>query len=258
MQTLFMKPFYDSIYLSPHLDDAALSCGGQIFAQTTAGQSVLVVTVMAGDVPDGELSDFAAELHARWELGSEVTAVRRAEDAAACAVLGADFAHWDVPDCVYRRSAATGQPLYPTWPDVIGAVHLDEAILIERLTENIIGLPDYGRLIAPLGVGRHADHQVTRLAAEQAAGGKLIYYEDYPYVAEAGALTAVIPDSDPHWQLTVIPLQEEDLAAKVEAIAAFVSQMSTFFEGHNDLVAQINAYAQQVGGERLWHRMTAN
>ena len=250
-----MKPYYDSIYLSPHLDDAALSCGGQIFAQTTTGQSVLVVTVMAGAVPDGELSDFAAELHARWELGADATAVRRAEDAAACAILGADFLHWDVPDCVYRRSAVTGQPLYPTWPDVIDAVHPDESALINQLAECIAGLPGHGRLVAPLGVGRHADHQVSRLAAECAADGDLVYYEDFPYVREAGALTAVIPQDDANWQATAVPLQEEALAAKVEAIAAFVSQLSTFFDGRADLAAQINAYAERVGGERLWHWM---
>ena len=32
----------DHLYLSPHFDDAALSCGGQIATWTAAGQSVLV------------------------------------------------------------------------------------------------------------------------------------------------------------------------------------------------------------------------
>ena len=41
---------YHAIYLAPHLDDAVLSCGGQIFERTARGENVLVVTVMAGDV----------------------------------------------------------------------------------------------------------------------------------------------------------------------------------------------------------------
>jgi LmbE family N-acetylglucosaminyl deacetylase len=64
-----MQPYFDHIYLSPHLDDVALSCGGQIFLHTTAGQSVLVVTLMAG-APDADtaVSEFVQLLHQRWQL----------------------------------------------------------------------------------------------------------------------------------------------------------------------------------------------
>ncbi|MEZ4728018.1 MAG: PIG-L family deacetylase [Caldilineaceae bacterium] len=46
-----MPSVYDAIYLSPHLDDVALSCGGQIFGATRTGQRVLIVTITAGDPP---------------------------------------------------------------------------------------------------------------------------------------------------------------------------------------------------------------
>ncbi|MFQ5421191.1 MAG: PIG-L family deacetylase, partial [Anaerolineae bacterium] len=72
-----MKNFYDAIYLSPHLDDAALSCGGQIFTRTSAGESVLVVTVMAGDAPPGLSSPIVEELHGRWQLPEGTVARRR-------------------------------------------------------------------------------------------------------------------------------------------------------------------------------------
>ena len=47
------------IYLSPHLDDAALSCKGSIKQQTQAGERVEVWTVCAGEPPDGPLSMFS-------------------------------------------------------------------------------------------------------------------------------------------------------------------------------------------------------
>ena len=53
------------VYLSPHLDDAVLSCGGMIHRQAQAGERVVVVTVCAGDPPPGPLSDFARSLHER-------------------------------------------------------------------------------------------------------------------------------------------------------------------------------------------------
>lgn len=58
------KP-YERIYLSPHLDDAALSCGGLVYLERKADLPVLVVTVMAGDAPSDAIeSPIVAELHA--------------------------------------------------------------------------------------------------------------------------------------------------------------------------------------------------
>ena len=60
-----MQQKYDSIYLAPHLDDAALSCGGQIYTATQQGANVRIVTVMAGDAPADGIAGYAVELHER-------------------------------------------------------------------------------------------------------------------------------------------------------------------------------------------------
>ena len=70
---------YDALYLSPHLDDAALSCGGQIAQATRRGARVLIVTVMAGDPPVDVENAYIASLHTRWELGRDAASQRRAE-----------------------------------------------------------------------------------------------------------------------------------------------------------------------------------
>ncbi|MBA4379671.1 MAG: PIG-L family deacetylase, partial [Anaerolinea sp.] len=54
------------IYISPHLDDAVLSCGGLIWEQSHAGTQVEIWTVCTGDPPEGPLSPFAEVLHAEW------------------------------------------------------------------------------------------------------------------------------------------------------------------------------------------------
>ncbi|MCB0027388.1 MAG: PIG-L family deacetylase, partial [Anaerolineales bacterium] len=56
---------YDAIYLAPHLDDAVLSCGGQIFDRVQAGQKILVLTIMAGEPAAGQMNDYIASLHSR-------------------------------------------------------------------------------------------------------------------------------------------------------------------------------------------------
>ncbi|NUN97629.1 MAG: PIG-L family deacetylase [Candidatus Omnitrophica bacterium] len=83
---------YPHIYLSPHYDDASLSCGGAIHLQAQAGQAVLVVTICAAPPPSGEpLSPFAQSLHRTWGNPADVIATREAEDRASLAILGADY-----------------------------------------------------------------------------------------------------------------------------------------------------------------------
>lgn len=251
-----MQPFYDAIYLSPHLDDVALSCGGQVFQATSAGERVLIVTLTAGDPPQAAVSGYAQSLHDRWALLTDAVAARRAEDEAANAILGADTLHWSLPDCIYRYHPTTGAPLYVSDPDIFGDLHSAELPLVATLREQMATLPAHRQLYVPLTIGHHVDHQLTRLAAERAfSKTALAYYEDYPYAQKPGALAAVIAAGDPTWQATTMPLTEAAIQAKIAAIAAFKSQFSTFFQDTADLERQIRTFTADVGGERLWRKV---
>jgi LmbE family N-acetylglucosaminyl deacetylase len=249
---------YDSIYLSPHLDDAALSCGGQIHAQTISGKKVLIVTIMAGAPLAETPSAFVQSMHERWELLSDTVARRRNEDIKACQLLGADHLHWEVPDCIYRLHPTTGEPIYSSWEEVTGSVNPTESALVEELAGRLADLPRHGRIFAPLSAGWHVDHQITREAAERCLGTSLFYYEDYPYVREPGALRAIISSDSTEWGSTVVPLSELELQAKIASIATYISQMSSFFADRADLEKQVRSFARHTGGERIWHRLTAS
>jgi hypothetical protein len=65
------------LFLSPHMDDAVLSCGGLIYQLTQAGEAVTVISVMAGDVPpDVAISPFIEEHFRRWKLWPDPPSVR--------------------------------------------------------------------------------------------------------------------------------------------------------------------------------------
>lgn len=247
---------YDSIYISPHLDDAALSCGGQIFEQTAVNQTVLIVTITAGDPVAASISEYAQSLHSRWELVLNATAARREEDVAACRILGADYLHWQVPDCIYRFDALTGASYYLSDDDIFGNVHPGEMALVEQLVAQLRQLPVAERIYAPLTMGNHVDHQLARTAVEHVFGNSVIYYEDYPYAQEPGALDSVLPANQRGWEAEVVALSETAVRAKFDAIAAFKSQLSTFFNDRADLEQQVGAYIAQVGGERIWHKQS--
>jgi LmbE family N-acetylglucosaminyl deacetylase len=248
----------DRLYLSPHLDDAALSCGGQIVQATRAGTCVWIVTVMAGDPPalgDALVSSFVAELHARWQLDEDAVAARRAEDRAACAVLGATPHHLDVPDCVYRNDGKVA--FYQADAEIFGVIHPQEQALVEELAGRFCRLPEATRVYAPLGIGHHVDHQLVRAAAERVWGvAGLTYYEEYPYAEKDGALAqafaAWLPTRDARWEGRSMRLTAIDLEAKATAIVAFRSQLSSFFAHESEVLERVTAFAATRGGERLW------
>ncbi len=243
---------YDSIFLSPHLDDAALSCGGRIAGLTRTGKRVLIVTVMAGDPPTAVENDYIRSLHARWELDRDATAQRRAEDITACAILGADYLHWAIPDCIYRLNPADGLPMYVSDDDIFGDVHPAEQPLVDEIARLLRALPPHSHCFAPLTVGHHVDHLLVAEAARLAFGDRLLFYEDYPYARQPGKLAAVIGEPPVGWVASTVALAEADLVAKIDSILAFRSQLSTFFTDRADLERQVKGYAASVGGERVW------
>jgi len=253
-----------AIYLSPHLDDAVLSCGGQITQLVRAGQVVRVVTVFAGDVPaEAAASPFVQELHARWGLGRNPPAARRAEDRAALGILGARATHLPFPDCVYRLGRM-GAPLYPTRDAIFGTVAQVEMPLIDEVVRALrrLRVPRDARVILPLTAGHHVDHQIVRAAGEQwckmqPAGRSvpIAYYEDYPYAEQPDEVTAALDQDTLESEL--VELDEDALAAKVAAIACYRSQISSFFADKAEMTTRVRTYAELVGGgqpaERLWH-----
>ncbi len=243
---------YNAIYLSPHLDDAVLSCGGSIKQLTQANKTVLVVSVTAGDPPAGELSTYAKSLHQRWRLAANDIARRRSEDIDACHLLGADWIHWNIPDCIYRLHDMSGEPLYTSDEALFDSLDVSEAHLITVLSRYMVSLPAFDSVYAPLAVGNHVDHQLTKLAAELWLDARSIrYYEDFPYSRTVHAVDVALGDVD-RWNSTIMRLDPSSVEAKIEAIACYKSQISTFFLDYPDLVQQVNSHIRELDGERQW------
>lgn len=250
-----LESFFDAVFLSPHLDDAVLSCGGQIHDLQAAGKSVLVVTVGAGDEPAGELPPVAAGLHRAWDLGRSgsgdgVVARRREEDREACEILGAKALQWDLPEAIYRRDPHTGEPLYRKLGDLFGPLPPADRPQVLRVAERLADLPEHRELYVPLAVGGHVDHHVARRAAEQRFGSNLIYYEEYPYARrrrDVRRLTRTVG-----WKSEVVPVSPEGLDAKIRAVGAYRSQTRSLFGGRLRMRWKLRRYTRSVGGERVW------
>jgi LmbE family N-acetylglucosaminyl deacetylase len=236
-----------TIYLSPHLDDVALSLGGLLWEQSRIGENVCVLTICAGDPPEGKFSPFAESLHDRWKVGRDAMAERREEDITSCRRLGATYHHLSIPDCIYRRSPRTGEHLYDSEDALWVPVHPDEDVLVEAISNAIVSmLSSNDSLVCPLTLGNHVDHRLTRTAAER-VGVPLHYYADFPYALEEDVrcVTAGLEAL----QYTISP---DGISAWQDAVGAHRSQISTFWEDLDGMRAAIRNYYDQMGGVWLW------
>jgi len=246
------KPGYASdmrwIYISPHLDDAALSCGGLIWEQARTGIAVEIWSVCAGDPPSGTLSPQAQEMHTRWQSGSpqETLVLRRAEDQNAARRLGAAIQHFPIPDCIYRIGPE-GNWLYPD--EIFTAPHPAESALVGNLAALLAErLTNYDTLVCPLGLGGHVDHLLTRAAVEK-LNRPLWYYADIPYLLRS---PLELPEAVHKLTAKNFFISPAGLAAWQEAIAAYPSQLSSLFEDENDMRQRIREYQRQNDGLMLW------
>jgi hypothetical protein len=233
------------IYLSPHLDDVALSCGGLVWEQVQAGDRVSIWTICAGNPPPGTLSAFAESIHVRWQTGAQAVAQRRAEDLRSCQILGATPRHFALADCLYRRDAAAGTPFYASEEALFGEIHPGDAGLVHSLGQQMADLLNGGEnLISPLAIGGHVDHRLVRAA--ESLQHPLWYYADYPYVARR-ALTA-LPGSGCGRLLS--RFQSEDWRPGSSGAPRITDQH--LLAGRSGMKAAIHGYTQQMGGTGLY------
>ena len=239
------------IFLSPHLDDIAFSCGGLVWDLANSGHNVEIWTINAGD-PPADFSPLARELHLNWGLGLDAVKIRRGEDQKACQIIGATPRYFSYLDCIYRKTP-TGEFYYSSTGDIFGGLDSREADLIERLSGQLQKeLPEDTRIVAPLGIGNHVDHELTRKAANR-LGIPLTFYADYPYAREVdGKEILDFMARSSEWQFEEFSISDSGLDKWILAAQAYRSQISTFWANDEDLGLQIKDFSTFLGRFKLW------
>ena len=210
--------------VSPHLDDAAFSVGGTLAALADAGHEVVVATCFTRSVPGP--TGFALACQTDKGLGPEVDylALRRDEDRAAMAVLGAQPVHLDLPEAPHRG--------YPSAEALFAGVHPGDdvwrevAALLEGLSADL--------WLAPQGLGAHVDHlQVQRAVA--GLDRPTAWWRDSPYVLrDPGARPG------PHLPAGLVPRElPQDRELRADACACYATQLGFQFGGPGPMRAAL-------------------
>lgn len=247
------------VFLSPHYDDIALSGGGTAATITSAGGRPEVALIF-GDHPDPNesMTEFADTLHKQWGLdAAQVIASRRAEEAIASLTLGTEAHFLPFRDAIYRGRRYLGDDQLFSTPAE------DEAQLPYQIIEAAGLGGESVRIYAPLAVGFHVDHQHAFRAGVLLAqrGNEVWFYEDLPYGLLPGACDRRIEAIEGSLSPTVLIDISEQWEAKIDAIFAYPSQLSTIFQEYvnvgtsrAEVSAAMAAYAGQVGGSKLCER----
>lgn len=247
------------VFLAPHYDDVALSCGGTVARLADSEASPLIVTIFGG-TPTEPLTTFASDMHARWGVGPlDVIATRRTEERCAADTLGACPRWLAFADAIYRADRYTSDPqlfgtIDPSESDL--AIEIFDALLAELANREV--RPD--SFYVPLAIGNHVDHQhVFGVGKRLAAAGQDVWaYEDFPYAgdpawrdsleARAYAVTTRIARFE--------PLTPAQLQRRIDAVLCYRSQLDVIFRHQGDPTAAIKHYAQSIGhrqpAERFW------
>ncbi|WP_375460593.1 PIG-L deacetylase family protein [uncultured Enterovirga sp.] len=212
-----------ALALSPHLDDAAFSCGGTLALLARRGWRVVIATLFTQSVP--EPTGFALACQLDKGLGPEVDymALRRDEDARSCAALGAEPAWLPFQEAPHRG--------YGSAPELFAALRDDDAVG-PALTAAIADLAARHRpalILATQAIGGHVDHvQVVRALDAVAPSYPILWWRDFPYSVKAADREplrerfAGLPEIE-------MTLDEAALAAKRDAALAYASQLGFQF-----------------------------
>jgi LmbE family N-acetylglucosaminyl deacetylase len=161
------------IYISPHSDDVALSCGGQIMAASARKNDMMVLNIFTSE-SDG-LSDDPSDTGANFP--DSIRSDRNLEDAAAWHYAGIETRHALIPEALLRKR----------FPFAIIPGREDPA-LVDRIFRFILShierYPE-ANYYFPAGFGNHIDHIACKRAAfrllDEGRLDRIFLYEDIPY-----------------------------------------------------------------------------
>ena len=208
---LEFDPHAPALVLSPHWDDAVLSCWSVL-----AGPGELnVVNVFAALPPPGRKGPW--EAFAGLRDSRERARARREEDARALSLAGRNAHNLELPEIQQREG-----------PDSVSPADVRRAL--------VDALPRASRVYAPAGIGGHVDHVLARRYAQQLLGRGMpvSLYAELPYCVAHGW---------PSWVRADGPHGSGDVDAYWQAFLGGVPQMPPLREGR---VARLDAETAAV------------
>ncbi|WP_350307064.1 PIG-L family deacetylase [Photorhabdus viridis] len=251
------------LFLSPHLDDAALSAGGLIHKLVSENQKVVILTFFTEY--DKDLTSYYLHSAHNDNIYSfiKLYSKRVNEDIAFCNKLSAIPIHGKILDCIYRTDQC-GDLIYKDSAMIYsGQVHKSDNasdMAQDLINKTLLNYqPDY--IYAPLGIGRHVDHIIINNLVHNIKGSrkfKILLYEDFPYVL--GEYPIINPDSLENALLRNNKFDKRailvdiDLKEKIQNIFFYESQLEPLFVNESNLLISLEKYHHSINKTKIQER----
>jgi LmbE family N-acetylglucosaminyl deacetylase len=238
---IFCRKMKTALFISPHLDDAAFSCGATLARLAAEKWQTILCTVFTKSVPRAEGFALACQLDKGLSAEIDYMKLRRAEDCRAAKILNAsEVLHLNFAEAPHRGYESAAELF-------AGLKEADE--MWRHVAEHLALLDDIHQpdlIFAPQGLGDHVDHrQTVRAVRGSLASEKICWYRDAPYaIRQPNASANDLPFDD----LSEMPLDVSPyLERKIAACAAYASQIDFQFGGADKLKEVLRRFHQAEG-----------
>ena len=225
-----------ALFVSPHLDDVAFSCGATVSWLASRGWRCVLATAFTRSVHNPTGFALACQTDKGLPADVDYMALRRQEDAACGQALGTEAVRWlDFAEAPHRGYDTAAQLFAP--PLVGDSV-------VEPLSQALSALCREWQpaiTFAPLALGAHVDHVQLQRAVRLAVGAQALvaWYRDMPYAMRAG--------DDAGSADAAVALGDRHLQAKLDGCACYGSQLGFQFGGVQDMRAALASFAHAEG-----------
>ena len=234
-----------ALFISPHLDDAAFSCGGTLLELSTKGWQIVLCTIFTASVPDP--IGFALSCQTDKGLPPDVDymKIRRGEDLEFARLTGiAHPIHLNFAEAPHRG--------YLSAPQLFAGIKGGDEVWREVSVELTKVRSEFepALIFAPQGIGNHVDHLHTiKAVIDSDFADKTIWYQDTPYIIR-------YPEALPSSLLPVnLAVRAVDFSARLEqkiaACGAYQTQIGFQFGGAADLSQSFRKFHLKTTGNNI-------
>lgn len=203
-----------ALFISPHLDDVAFSCGGALIKRADEGWRTILLTVFTRSVMP--VSGFALACQLDKGLSAEIDymALRRTEDIEFARLAGAaKVEHLDFREAPHRG--------YESAAGLFAGINAGDDAW--REVAEVLTNFDADEIYAPQALGDHVDHlQTARAVVHRDFAGRVLWYRDMPYASRQSVQRGSVSRAPEHEAVVDVSAM---LDRKIDACAAYRTQI---------------------------------
>lgn len=238
------------LFISPHMDDIALSCGGTLISHINQLNDVRILSVFS-EFGSEDKNDFVRSILSNMDYnksaGDSFGTVRRREEMALSRLINTNIILGGFNDAAWR-CCDSEEKLFNLAPDE----NLISAISSKLISINREFSPD--TIFVPKGLGSHIDHIAARDAALKVfEKKKILFYEDFPYCYNLPDIQVSKPIHDQKLSMVRTDITPF-IKWKIRLINCYKSQTRFLFKSEKNMISIVKSSSLDNGRcyEKFW------